>query len=81
MLGDCVRKTINDFNKHASDLHTSFDAICEAYEVANAAVAEGVLGQPYLITSKIAPSVDRRGRYTVTTTPCGYEAQVNTEQV
>ena len=83
MLGDCIRKTIADFNKQASDLHTSFDAVCEAYEVANAAVAEGIraLGQPYLITSKIAPSIDRRGCYTVTTTPCGYEAEVNTEQV
>ena len=81
LLGDHIRKIIGSFRDYASNLYTTFTTICEAYEVANAAAASSQLGHPYLITSKTAPTLSRHGRYTVITEPCGYDAQVNTEQV
>lgn len=83
MLADGVRKKVANFQQHASDLHTSLDAVTAAYDAANAAaIAAGMNGhKPCLITSKIGPTVDRRGCYQVTTTPCGYEPHISNEQV
>lgn len=80
MLGDCMRKSIPDLDQHASKLCTSLDAIRDAYAAARDA-ASSVQGPCHLITSKGDPVINRRGCYTVTTTPCGYSAIVNNEQV
>lgn len=83
MLGNSVLKTIPDFCEHASDLHTSFDAVCDAYRAANEADEEAAqgLGHSFLVKCIRKPSLSERGHYSVITAPCGYEAKVYSEQV
>ena len=83
MLADGVYKKVEGFDEHVSDLHTSFDAVKAAYDAANeAAIAAGRDGQsPCLVSSKTAPTLDQYGCYKVTTTPCGYDPQIDTDQV
>ena len=82
MLGNMLQKTIPNFSAYALRQHTSLDAITKAYQSA------GKLGeggsqpdQPCLIQYQELPEVSRHDCYRVTTGPCGFEPQLESEAV
>ena len=82
MLGNTLQKTIPRFSIYSLKQNNSLDAIRKAYQSA------GKLGrgndwqdQPCLIQYQELPEVSRHDCYRVTTGPCGFDPQVESEAV
>lgn len=79
MEGTTAFKQVDKFQQYEQKQQTSLAAIHKAYQAASAAVKDA--RPQYLVSCVSLPHVGRHQQYKVRTQPCGYIANVSTEQV